>query len=302
MTEERHPDGAPGCVVGRRVRAASAGGRDGTAHRTTDRTTDGTTPSAMDDRDAPASSGPARSRRRIRSTRGARLVRVAAGAAILVAVLVGYAPFGSGTRPAAAADVTRTAWGPLTDTDRDFLVKVRQAGLWEIPTGLQAQDRAASQVVKDVGLHLAADHRKLDQQVRTVAGQLGVQLPDQPSAAQQSWMAELSTLSGPAYDSHFANRLRAAHGTVFQVVAQIRSTSQNSMIRAFAQVAVNVVMRHMTLLEGTSMIDQQRGLFVPPTAALKPSRSGMLSTPVIVVAVVAFALANAALAVRRSRE
>src|SRR5687768_16892171 len=36
---------------------------------------------------------------------------------------------------------TATKWGPLGPTDRDLLVKVRLAGLWEMPAGDQAQRR-----------------------------------------------------------------------------------------------------------------------------------------------------------------
>lgn len=34
---------------------------------------------------------------------------------------------------------TQTQWGPLGPADRDLLVKVRQANLWEGPTGQQAE-------------------------------------------------------------------------------------------------------------------------------------------------------------------
>jgi predicted outer membrane protein len=155
--------------------------------------------------------------------------------------------------PRPAPDVARSV--PLTATDKLFLVKVRQAGLWEMPTGQQAQTRASSARVKEVGLHLFSDHTLLDAQVRSIASELGVDLPSTPSALQQGWMAELSKVQGPAYDKLFADRLRAAHGTVFAIVAQIRAGTRNPLIRAFAQRAIVVVMRHMTLLESIGLVN-----------------------------------------------
>ncbi|MFC4536144.1 DUF4142 domain-containing protein [Sphaerisporangium dianthi] len=204
-----------------------------------------------------------------------RLVEVLAALAFLVIATVAVFAIAPNAilsaSGAAPGDWTETESGPLGPADRDFLVKVRQAGLWEIPTGQQAQDRASSARVKEVGLMLAADHTKLDDQVRALAAKLNVPLPSTPNADQQGWMAELSGLNGTAYDKVFADRLRAAHGKVFQAVAVVRAGTKNSEIRAFAQVAVDVVMKHMSLLESTGKVDFA-ALPTPPPPSPNPSK------------------------------
>jgi predicted outer membrane protein len=155
----------------------------------------------------------------------------------------------------ASADWTQTPTGPLTAADRDLLIKVRQAGLWEMPVGQWAEQRADSERVKEVGRQLMDDHMKLDQTTREVAAKLGVALPDEPNPDQQRWMAQLATESGAAFDKDFANLLRAAHGKVFTVVAGVRAGTRNSEIRKFAQQGVNVVMKHMSLLESTGLVN-----------------------------------------------
>ncbi len=156
---------------------------------------------------------------------------------------------------AVLTETAQTASGPLGPADRDFLVKVRQAGLWEIPVGQWAQVRADSQRVKEVGAHLVEDHKKLDAAVRQLAARLAVPLPDRASPEQQQWMAQLATETGPAFDRDFAKLLRAAHGKVFSLVANVRAGTRNTEIRKFAGTAVTVVMRHMTLLESTGLVD-----------------------------------------------
>lgn len=143
----------------------------------------------------------------------------------------------------------------VTETDQQLLVKVRQAGLWEMPAGQQAQQQAASQVVKDVGATIAEQHELLDEQVLAVAAQLGVELPDQPSEEQKLWLAELSTKWGPEFDTAYANLLRAAHGKVFAVIAQVRAGTRNQVVRDFAETANEAVKTHMTLLESTGQVD-----------------------------------------------
>ncbi|MEU0566251.1 DUF4142 domain-containing protein [Nonomuraea sp. NPDC005983] len=171
--------------------------------------------------------------------------------AAVVAILLVMPPAGTTT----SIDWTTTASGPLGPGDRDLLVRVRQAGLWEIPAGQWAQERGESETVKNVGMHLVEDHTKLDVATRAVAARLGVPLPDQPNADQQRWLAQLASENGKAFDKDFADLLRAAHGKVFAVVADVRAGTRNAEIRQFAQQAVTVVMKHMTLLESTELVD-----------------------------------------------
>src|ERR1044071_6237216 len=108
---------------------------------------------------------------------------------------------------------TMTHWGPLTPADRDVLNRVKQAGLWERPSGLWAQTMASSQRVKEVGAQLAADHLQLDISVEAVAKKLGVTLPQAPTAEQEGWMKEEREAKTPQdFDRIFTERLRGAHG------------------------------------------------------------------------------------------
>ncbi|WP_214107633.1 DUF4142 domain-containing protein [Acrocarpospora catenulata] len=150
---------------------------------------------------------------------------------------------------------TQTRWGPLGPADRDLLIKVRWAGLWEIPAGRWAQERSTNAKVKETGQHLVRDHAQLDEDVRAEALELGVSLPDEPNADQQRWLGELSSTTGAQFDQIFADRLRAAHGKVFSAIAAVRAGTKNDKIRDFATKANAVVLKHMTLLEETGLVD-----------------------------------------------
>jgi predicted outer membrane protein len=146
--------------------------------------------------------------------------------------------------------------GPLSAADRDFLVRVRQAGLWEGPAGQQAQVRSRNPLVRQAGQHLVAGHAELDATVLAIGGQLSIPLPWQASDAQRGWLAEMAVAPTPAdFDRVFANRLRAAHGQVFALVSKVRVYTRNSIIRAFAQRVMEVVLDHMTMLERTGLVD-----------------------------------------------
>ena len=204
-------------------------------------------------------------------------------------------PLSAGVAAADDGPATDTSWGPLTAADRDLLVRVKLAGLWEVPAGDMAQTHSTDQRVKAVGRVLAADHRRLNAEVAVAARKLQVTLPDRPILSQQGWLDEMSPERGRAFDESFANRLRTAHGVVFTVIAEVRDSTRNTMVRAFATEANEVVEKHMSLLESTG--------FVTPTAVdvlTPPEPHGPITTQMVIVAVVLVAAANLALAARRS--
>src|SRR5262245_34542375 len=95
-----------------------------------------------------------------------------------------------------AAGTVNTEWGPLTAADRDLIVRVRLAGLWELPAGQQAIEGAPSRAIREAGDHLVVGHTDLDKRVRIVAARLGVPLPNQPNEQQQGWLREMDAATG----------------------------------------------------------------------------------------------------------
>ncbi|MEU5427342.1 DUF4142 domain-containing protein [Streptomyces olivoreticuli] len=148
-----------------------------------------------------------------------------------------------------------TPYGPLSALDRDFVDRVRLAGLWELPAGQQAEQRGTTAGVRRAGEHLVEGHTALDRHVREVADRLGIDLPSQPGAQQRQWLTRLGAAHGDAYDREFTNILRLAHGTVFTVVAQVRATTRNSAVRELADDANTTVLDHIKVLEDTGLVD-----------------------------------------------
>ncbi len=186
---------------------------------------------------------------------------VSALAATLVALL--FPLWSYAHRPAAAsADVlsagtVATPYGPLSAVDRDFVTKVRLAGLWELPAGR----------------HLVAGHVFLDGRVRDVAARLGLGLPNEPTAQQKQWLATLSAARGGEFDRRFANIARLAHGRVFSLVAQVRAGTQNALVRDLADDANTTVLDHIRVLEATGYVDFSalaRDLAASPSAVPNP--------------------------------
>ncbi|MGW1063968.1 DUF4142 domain-containing protein [Streptomyces aureus] len=159
---------------------------------------------------------------------------------------------------AAIADpgpVVNTPWGPLSRADRDLVVQVEVDGLWEISAGKQAVDRAPTKAIKEAGSELVTGHTALDKQVSTVAAKLAITLPTGPTVEQQGWLAQLTAAQGDSYRREFANLLREEHGRLFQQLAQVRSSTRNSLVRDLATATNRTELGHITALENTGYVD-----------------------------------------------
>ncbi len=163
--------------------------------------------------------------------------------------------------------------GPLTAADRDLIVRVRLAGLWELPAAQQALERFPSGPMKEAANHLIVGHTDLDKRVRVVARDLGVELPNQPTDQQQGWLQQMTAASNQDYAKTWANLLRSAHGKIFPVIGAVRNQTRNSLVRQLASDANQTVLDHITVLEKTGAIanDSVAGTTASPTGPPPPA-------------------------------
>ncbi|MCW6004274.1 DUF4142 domain-containing protein [Micromonospora sp. CPCC 205371] len=147
------------------------------------------------------------------------------------------------------------AKGTVAAADKDLVVKVRLAGLWEIPAGQMAQEKSNDPRIRQIGRNIADQHEVLDELARNAARKLGIDLPDEPNSDQQGWLDEMAAAEGEEFDQIYIDRLRAAHGKIFPAIATVRATTRNDTVRKLAQQANQFVATHLTLLESSNIVD-----------------------------------------------
>ena len=121
--------------------------------------------------------------------------------------------------------------------------------------------------MKEAGRKISAEHTDLDQKTRDIADKLGVPLPASPNAQQLGWMKEIASKTGSDYDRTAVQRLREAHGIVLPILAQVRISTRNDLVREFAADGTLYVTRHIGYLESTGLVDYS-ALPEPPSPGL----------------------------------
>jgi predicted outer membrane protein len=160
-----------------------------------------------------------------------------------------------GDIPVPSTSLSDKGSGAVADADKDFVIKVRLAGLWEIPAGNMAQEKSNDPRIVAIGKAIAAQHVVLDRLDRDAAKKLGLMLPNQPNSDQQYWLSEMRKANATTFDQIFVDRLRAAHGKIFPAIGIIRASTHNDSVRKLAQEANQFVLTHITLLESTGLVD-----------------------------------------------
>jgi putative membrane protein len=102
------------------------------------------------------------------------------------------------------------AWA-AGQNEQHFVKEAIQGNLAEVDVGNLAQQKGASQGVKDFGAMLAKDHAAANEKAEQAAATLGVTSPSQPSAKQKALYKKLSALSGEQFDRQFIKSMVKDH-------------------------------------------------------------------------------------------
>lgn len=135
----------------------------------------------------------------------------------------------------------------LNRPDQRFVKTAAEGGMAEVKLGHLAQEKGASQTVKDFGARMVADHSKANDELKGIASSKNVSLPDSLSTKDQTLYDRLSKLSGPQFDREYIHAMVRDHE---QDVAEFRRESQSASdpaIKDFASKTLPTLEEHLKL-------------------------------------------------------
>jgi putative membrane protein len=133
---------------------------------------------------------------------------------------------------------------------RAFVNEVIQGDLAEIQMGKLAQEKGASEKVKQFGRRLASDHGANLEKARPLAASMGMRLPTTPNAKQKAMYYKLSSLSGPDFDRRFARKMVQDHEK--DIRAFQRESSRSGPVANFAKRTLPTLQEHLKIARSLS--------------------------------------------------
>ncbi len=141
--------------------------------------------------------------------------------------------------------------GTLSMQDSTFIKTVARAGLAEVQDGQLAQSNGNS-AVQAVGARMVTDHTKANDQLKSIAMQLGATVPSAPTAHDAAMTEKLQALHGSAFDAMYLKGQKMAHIKAIAAFKQEISMGGNAQLKAFATQTLPTLQEHLKMIEMTS--------------------------------------------------
>jgi putative membrane protein len=160
--------------------------------------------------------------------------------------------------PASKAATTGNAGASaLGADDRKFVESAAMDGMAEVELGKLAQQKAASDAVKQFGGRMVTDHSKANDELKRIAGTKGVSLPTSMDKKHQKDVDELSKSS--RFDHEYMELMVKEHKKDVSDFRKHSKSSKDPDVQGFASKTLPTLEEHLQLAQQT-----QKGLKSSP--------------------------------------
>jgi putative membrane protein len=141
---------------------------------------------------------------------------------------------------------TKTS-GKATSTETAFIKKAADGGMTEVALGKVAEQNGQSDEVKKFGEQMVTDHGKANDTLKSVASDMGVTVPDQPSSTHQTTVDTMSKKSGDAFDKAYISAMISDHQKDIAEFEKARSQVSNADLKKFIDDTLPVMKHHLEM-------------------------------------------------------
>jgi putative membrane protein len=139
--------------------------------------------------------------------------------------------------------------GQASPLDKMFVKNAMQGGMAEVQLAQLTLQKSTNDQVKQFAQRMIADHTKMNEQMKPVAQQLGVQAPTDISKKDKKTMAELQGLSGPAYDQAYIKDMVKDHKKDLSDFQSEASSGQDQTVKDAANQGSQVISQHLQMIQ-----------------------------------------------------
>jgi putative membrane protein len=130
--------------------------------------------------------------------------------------------------------------------DKKFVKDAVLGGITEIELGKLAAQKASSDPVKQFGQKLVDDHSKANDQLKQIASQQSLKIPDSLDSKHQSRIDKLAKLSGPEFDKAFIKAAVKDHQQDVSEFQQEASGGSDPNVKNFATKTLPTIQEHLS--------------------------------------------------------
>jgi putative membrane protein len=130
---------------------------------------------------------------------------------------------------------------------KDFVAKAIQGNLAEVAVGQLAQQKGATEGVRQFGQQLVADHSSANDKLKQVATSMGVTAPTEPNDEQKNMQQKLSGMSGTDFDRAFSSGMVTDHQK--DIAAYQGEAKEKDAAGQYAQDTLPTLQKHLSMAQ-----------------------------------------------------
>jgi putative membrane protein len=133
--------------------------------------------------------------------------------------------------------------------DESFFKKAAAAGMAEVEAGQMAQEKGASQAVKDFGAMMVKDHSAANEKLMKIAVAKNVDLPKGPGLMNKAMEKKSEMKSGDSFDKDYIKGQVKAHKDTVELLQKEIDTGKDPEAQAFAKATLPKVKAHLAMID-----------------------------------------------------
>ena len=133
----------------------------------------------------------------------------------------------------------------LAAADQSFILAAAQGSMTEVKLGEIAATNAMRADVKDFGQMMVKDHTAINNDLKALAAQKGVTLPDQLDAKHQHMVDKMSALTGAKFDHAYIKAMIKDHKMDAKEFKAEAAVTHDADIKIFLEKSIPIVEAHL---------------------------------------------------------
>ncbi len=160
--------------------------------------------------------------------------------------------FGCNQQEGAVEEAQETNEQAFEDTDMEetqddlseFMTKAASGGMMEVELGNLAQQKGQHADVKSFGKMMVDDHTKANNDLKNLAGQKGIVLPDSMGEDHMDRVTELREKTGADFDKAYMDLMVEDHEEDVSLFENAANNLEDADVKTFANSTLTVLRQH----------------------------------------------------------
>jgi putative membrane protein len=145
--------------------------------------------------------------------------------------------------------------GQTSPNDRMFVKQALEGGMAEVQLGQLALQKSNNADVKQFAQRMVDDHTRLGEQMKPIAQQIGVKIPDGPSKKDKALIARMQALNGDDFDKAYVKDMVKDHKADLNDFKTEAQNGSDPKVKAAATQGSQVIQQHLEMIQQIAQKD-----------------------------------------------